>query len=216
MKYILLLVFLIPATLCQAQTIRVLDKDSAEKGVICEIKVEKTDGKLETVSFTDTNGWVMQEIKCSSPEKVIFIPRGDYYKTKKRCPVSEQKIFVSSTKYGKNLLHNAGRSFKSGDFGTAALAYSEAATRVRADDEQLSIQAEEQAYLAAGKAFGVEKPVTFDQQQGKNVMSPELRTILTIYKTENDMTPSGHLDFETLSSLTDKKVRELMIKMPEK
>ncbi len=211
MKYIVMLVFLIytSVALADPSSVRVLDMDSKNQGVECEIKVEKADGKLEVISYTDDTGWVKLDIKCTGPEQAIFIPKGDYYPIKKRCPITEQKIYVSSIKYGKKLLANAKRLFATGEYGASALAFSEAAYRVKWQDIKVSLDAETQAYIAAGKAFGVEQPTVIDPNQGKVVISPELRQAIENYQSEKNIETTGKLDFSTLRAISTKSIQQL-------
>lgn len=210
MKYVLMLALMINTSAAFADTsVRVLDLDAKNKGVECEIKVEKADGKSEVISYTDNNGWVKLDIKCTGPDKVVFIPKGDYYTIKKRCPITEQKIYVSSIPYGKKLLANAKRLFANGDFGASASAFNEVANRVKWHDTKMSLDAEAQTYVAVGKALGVAQSTVIDPNQGKVVISPELRQAIENYQAETDIETSGKLDFNTLRAISTENSWEL-------
>jgi len=157
---------------CLGQSVRQgAGQGCQDKGIECEVKIEKENGTLVAFSYTDDDGWVKDEIKCAKNEKIVFIPNDDYYTIYVRCPMSEKEVYVSSIKYGSNLLTNASRLLAAGEFGSAALAFSEAASRVKLHDANLSRDAETQAYEAAGKAFGVEQPTVIDRSRGKKSLS---------------------------------------------
>jgi len=153
------------------QKIQVIDKDINNKGLECEIKIEKKDGTHELISYTDKNGFVQLEINCGPLEKVIFIPKGDYYSCEMRCPIKEKKIYLASIKYQNCLIQNANHFFEIGDYGTAAFAYSDIATRLIKDSKLESSKAEKKVYIAMGKYFKIDDPIVFDPTNQKMLLA---------------------------------------------
>ena len=192
-----------------------MDKDIKGKGVECDIKIKRKDGKIELVSYTNTDGYAQVDFKCIELEKAIFVPKGDYYSTEERCPIKKTKIYLSSIKYQKFLIINGENLFDLGDYGSAALAFSEGATRLKKYNKAESVTAEVKAFKAAGKVFDVDKATVFDPNQSKIVISPKLGMALKKHQKEIGLKETGKLDFETLRSVSKKDLPLMMFGLIE-
>lgn len=197
------------------QSIRVMDKDVKNKGIECEIKIKKKNGKLEYVSYTNKDGYTQVEFQCEKLDKVIFIPKSDYYSKTFNCPIKKKEIFLSSMTYQRNLIANAEHNFSMGDYGSSAFAFSEAAARLRKYDKNASVAAAVKAYKATGKVLGVEKSVVFDPLQAKKVISPELGKAIKEYQQEKGLEVTGELNFSTLRSASKTELPAMMFSSPE-
>lgn len=212
MKYIcslILSVFLISLSFAD-QRIRVMDKDIKGKGIECEIKIKKKDGKLELVSYTDNHGYVQVDFNCNQLEIAVFVPKGDYYSIEERCPIKKSEIYLSSITYVTILISNGEKLFKMGDYGSSTLAFSEAAARLKKYNKKESVNVEVKAFKAAGKTFGVKNPTIFDPKQLKLVISPELGMAIKEYQIKNGLEKTGKLDFNTLRSTSNKDLPSMM------
>ncbi len=212
MKYIIsiLLSFSFVSSSSASQLIRVMDKDIKGKGVECEIKIKRKDGKTELVSYTNTDGYAQVEFKCIILEKAIFVPKGDYFSTVERCPIKKTVIYLSSIRYQQTLVINGKTLFALGDYGSAALALSEGAARLKRYNKAESTTVEIKAFEAAGKVFGVEKATAFDPNQSKTVISPELGMAIKKHQKEAGLKETGKLDFKTLKSVSKKELPSMM------
>lgn len=94
------------------------------------------------------------------------------------------------------------RSFTENEFGIASSLYTELAARLRMSSEKQSekqaVEAEMQAYQAAGKYFGVPQPVVYDPIQGKSVMSQQLVQEIRLLQARKNIPVNGLLDNKTL------------------
>lgn len=211
MKYIisiLLSFFIVSSSF--AEQIRVMDKDIKGKGVVCDIKVKRKDGKIELVSYTNTDGYAQVNFKCIELDKVIFIPKGDYFSIEERCPIKKTEIYLSSITYQRILITNGQNLFHFGDYGSAALAFSEGAVRLKEYNKAESATAEIKAFKAAGEVFGVVKATFFDPNQSKIVISHELGMAIKEHQKENGLKVTGKLDFKTLKSISNKDLPSMM------
>ncbi|MCP3940317.1 MAG: peptidoglycan-binding protein [Desulfobacteraceae bacterium] len=217
MKYIIymLITFFFVATAFAEQSFRVMDKDFKNKGIECEIKIKKKNGKLEYVSYTNKDGYTQVEFQCDKLDKVIFIPKSDYYSKTFNCPIKKKEIFLSSITYQRNLIANAEHNFSIGDYGSSAFAFSEAAARLRKHDKNASMAAAVKAYKATGKVFGVETSVVFDPLQAKQVISPELGKAIKKYQQEIGLEVTGELDFRTLKSVSKTELPAMLFSSPD-
>jgi len=217
MKYIIsiLLSFSFVSLSSAGQLIRVMDKDIKGKGVECEIKIKRKDGKIELVSYTNTDGYTQVYFKCIELEKAIFVPKGDYFSTEERCPIKKKVIYLSSIRYQQTLVTNGEYLFALGDYGSAAFALSEGAARLKRYNKAESAAVGLKAFEAAGKVFGVGNATVFDPNQSKTVISPELGMAIKKHQKEVGLKETGKLDFETLKSVSKKDLPSIMFGLIE-
>ena len=107
-------------------------------------------------------------------------------------------------------MKNAKILFDMGDYGSAALAFSEGAARLKKVNKTESADAAIKAFEAAGKVFDVDNAVKFDPNQSKFVISPELGMAIKEHQKENGLKESGKLDFKTLKSVSKKDLPSMM------
>ncbi|MCE9687441.1 hypothetical protein LZP73_14725 [Shewanella sp. AS16] len=195
-----------------------MDADS-KRGIRAYIdKINVTKVK-ERVSITGGDGYILKDFTCNLLEQLVVTPVNDsvYYFDMFDCPMPNKLISLKSNKRQATLLKNAEWSLNNGDFGTAALAYTEAAYRLSSLDKnrQESINLEVNAYNAAGRYLSVVDSTVFDKQQNKLVMSPQLKEAILGLKNEKGLKATGALDFQTLSTMSSKTLSEILFIAPK-
>lgn len=202
-----------------SEKFRVVDSDT-QKGVRAYIDRIDVNQKKRRVSITGTDGYVQKDFTCSLLETLVVTPiiHRAYYFSTFECPVSKSTISLKSNKRQVNLVRNAESSFNKGDFGTAALAYSEAAYRLSSvgHNGQEALDLELNAYLAAANYLSVSESTVFDVQQDKRVMSSQLQKAILILQDEKGLKATGKLDFQTLSTMSSKSLPEVLFSPPDK
>jgi hypothetical protein len=202
-----------------SERFRVVDSDT-QNGVRAYIDIIDVNQKKQRVSITGTDGYVQKDFTCALLETLIVTPiiHRAYYFSTFECPVSKNTISLKSNKRQVYLVKNAEWSFKEGDFGTAALAYTEAAYRLSSvgQDEQEALDLEVNAYLAAANYLSVSESTVFDVQQDKRVMSSQLKKAILDLQNEKGLKATGKLDFQTLSTMSSKSLPEVLFSPPEK
>ena len=93
--------------------------------------------------------------------------------------------------------------------------FSDAAVRFKKYDKSVSREAEEKAYIAAGKVFGSNNPTIFDPIQAKILISVELGDAIIKYQRKVGLKETGKLDFNTLSSVSSKELTTMMFEAPD-
>jgi len=205
--------FLINTTYAQDK-IRVIDRDIKDKGVECDISIEQKDGKVVKASYTNKKGYIEVDFTCHKLEKVIFIPKGDYYSETFKCPLDKRIVHLSSISYQRNLIANAKYLYSIGDYGSSALAYNDAAARLQRYDKSAALDASVKAYAATAKALGVQKPVVFDFKKQKEVMSPELKSAVTSFQKDKGLEQTGRIDFPTLRASSREELPAMLFHTP--
>lgn len=202
-----------------SERFRVVDSDT-QKGIRAYIDIIDVNEKKQRVSITGYDGYVQKDFTCALLETLIVTPimHRAYYFDSFECPVSRNIISLKSNKRQVNLVKNAEWSFKNGDFGTAALAYTEAAYRLSSlgHDEQGALALEVNAYLAAANYLSVSESTVYDVQQDKRVMSSQLKNAILELQSEKGLKATGKLDFQTLSEMSSKSLPEVLFSLPEK
>jgi hypothetical protein len=198
--------------------IQVVDADT-KKGIRVYIDKVNSEQKKERVSITGKDGYILKGFTCELLEQLIVIPvnhRAHYYDTFD-CPISKKIITLKSNKRQALLVRNAEWSIEKGDYGTAALAYTEAAFRLSSlnQNRQESIELEIKAYNAAGKYFSISDSTVFDKVQNKSVMSPQLKEAIIKLQDNEGLKATGALDFKTLSTISIKTLPEVLFISPE-
>lgn len=200
-----------------AEKFRVVDADT-NKGIRAYIdKVDISQNK-KRVSITDEDGYIRKEFTCELLEKLIITPvsHRSYYLDSFDCPISKELVSLKSNKRQKNLVSNADWSIENGDFGTAALAYSEAAYRLSSMNQNRLeyVELEVKAYNAAASYLAIVDSTVFDINQNKPVMSPQLKEALVNLQNEKGLKVTGELDFQTLSIISNKTLSEVLFMPP--
>lgn len=216
--YVLFLCF-IGAQSYASERFRVVDSDT-KKGVRAYIDIIDVSEKKQRVSITGVDGYVQKDFTCALLEKLVVTPviHRAYYLGIFECPVSKSTVSLKSNKRQANLVKNAEWSLEKGDFGTAALAYSEAAYRLSSmgQDGQEFLDLEVNAYRAAASYLAVPEGIVFDVQQNKRVMSSQLKQAILDLQSEKGLKATGKLDFQTLSTMSSKSLPEVLFSPPEK
>ncbi|NOI02047.1 peptidoglycan-binding protein [Vibrio kanaloae] len=197
---------------------RVVDSDT-QKGVRAYIYIIDAKENKKKVSITGLDGYVQVEFTCGLLETLVVYPvvhRAYYYDTFE-CPVSINTVSLRSNKRQVNLVKNAEWSIDKGDFGTAALAYTEAAYRLSTKNQnrQEFLALEVNAYNAAANYFSVSESTVFDVKQNKPVMSSQLKQAIIELQSEKGLQVTGNLDFQTLSTMSSKSLSEVLFVSPE-
>lgn len=196
------------------EVLRIIDKDKLS-GVEATIRKFTPDDKNFAVSKTGKDGYILKKFDCELLEKINIEPKDtNYYKKDIDCPLTEAVIALRSAKYEFNLLANAKLSFNKGDFGTAALAFNEAAARVNLTSADIDVRNKLtlSTFDSAAKYFNVSSSTKFDPQQNKLVMSEELQAAIIEQQKARGLEETGRLDFKTLESISSKKLSEVMFK----
>lgn len=198
--------------------IQVVDADT-NKGIRAYIDKVNIAQKKERVSITGEDGYILKDFTCELLEQLIVMPvnhRSYYYDTF-NCPISKKIIALKSTKRQAVLVKNAEWNIQKGDYGTAALAYTEAAYRLSSLNQkrQESIELEVKAYNAAGNYFSIVDSTVFDKVQNKSVMSPQLKEAILNLQDKEGLKATGALDFKTLSTISIKTLPEVLFIPPE-
>ncbi|MBU2895805.1 peptidoglycan-binding domain-containing protein [Vibrio hepatarius] len=197
--------------------IRVIDADTA-KGIKAYIdKIDKNYTK-QRVSATGQDGYLVKEFSCEILEKIIVTPINHraYYYDSYDCPIKKKIISLKSNKRQRNLVKNAQSSFHKGDFGTAALAYTEAAFRLSSTNQsrQEYIELEVKAYDSIAHYLSIEESTVFDTKQNKPVMSQKLKKAILDFQVQKGLKTTGELDFQTLSTVSSKTLSEVLFYSP--
>jgi len=212
--YMLITIFFVTTAFAE-QNLRVMDKDVKNKGIECEIKIKRKNGKVEYVSYTNKDGYTQVKFQCDKLDKVIFIPKSDYYSKTFNCPIMKKEIFLSSMTYQRNLISHAELNFSKGDYGSSALAFSDAAARLKEYDKNASITAGVKAYKAIGEVLGVKESVVYDPLQNRQVLSPELGKAIKKFQQKKGLEVTGNLDFGTLRSVSKTELPAMMFSSPD-
>lgn len=198
------------------ERIRIVDKDKPHIGVKSNIKVMNADGKYKLVSKTDSKGYVSKEFNCIELEVATIHPENDtYFSEDLECPINTSLIMVTSFKYYTNLILNADSKIAAGDFGTAALALSDAAARLKDSDVKTANKIEVRAFEATGAYLNVYVSTSFDPTQNKVVMSNELKNAVLIHQGNAGLKTTGILDYPTLKTLSNKSLNAMLFSAPE-
>lgn len=111
---------------------KVLDKDRPHIGLRCKVFIIRKNNKPELISKTDLKGEIMSEIKCVFLERILINPESDSYFSKTiDCPIEYDNILISPITYAQVLLLKAQLKKLEGDYGSAALAFSDSSARFR-------------------------------------------------------------------------------------
>jgi hypothetical protein len=111
----------------------------------------------------------------------------------------------------KSLQASSQRALANKDYGRAAQLYTELSIRLRMPSDKRSVpqavEAEAQAYKAAGQYFDIKQPTVFDPIQGKAVMSKLLVEEVRRFQIENRIPATGMLDYKTLRAMSSRETR---------
>ena len=181
--------------------------DDANVGVKSKLHVIEPDGKENFFDDTDEKGVYVGQYECKQGRRFRAEPYDRYYfdSALTKCLPPKLLLKVSARALVQTLQQHAEAAAAKNNYGTAALLSNEAAARLSTADETGSQAAANKTYVFAGKHFGVTDSVVFDPEQGKYVMSAKLRNAVKKFQIGKDLTPTGHLDFNTLYAISDQK-----------
>ena len=194
--------------------IRVID----DTGTGVESDMFKIDRKnaTENVGITDKTGYFEFSEKCISGEKIRAVPvkKVLYWPGEGRCPKVPKSIVVTKILYWKNLEANAKIFEDKRDYGKTAMIYSELSVRALPLSKKLARDNENKAYVAMDKYFHVDNPATLDPNQGKIVMSAELKENIESFQSQNGLKVTGKLDYATMQEAAGIPVRRFIFRGP--
>lgn len=169
--YLMFASFLLPFYLMAEEHFRVVDADRQENGIECEIRKRAVDNEELIVSKSDKQGYTLIPIECEFLETIIVTAKfNTHYRKEIECPIKNKTILMSSIYLVENLRVNADNRFQLKDYGSAALAYSDASSRVSHYDVNLAKELQKNTYLSIGKHLNVDQSYVYDPLQKKDVM----------------------------------------------
>ncbi len=189
--------------------IRIVDNDRNGKGIKSNIILIKSDGQEKKISDSDNEGWIKEPIECNFPETIEIYPEGDYFSKEIKCPISIKCIYVKSTIYKANLVKNAEKEFKKGNYGAAAWAYTDLSAYYSDIDDSEANEAAKNSFVAVGRLFDVKKPTVAVANSNAVLISPELQTAIKAHQRSNNIRPNGRLDTRTLKSLSNRSLNSM-------
>jgi hypothetical protein len=89
-----------------------------------------------------------------------------------------------------------------GAYGQAALIANDLLVRERSKNPDNAPALEKAVYEDTAKALKVAHATIYDPQQGRNVMSPDLKSAIMFLQRSANISPSGTLDSKTLQQLS--------------
>ncbi|WP_144395519.1 peptidoglycan-binding protein [Pleionea sediminis] len=202
----------------EEQIVQVLD-DSG-KGVKSKIFVLLGNDN-EPKGITDDSGNLALSNLCQPGELVEAEPINSlYYKGTSDCSSRSKNtiVKVTSKSFADNLINNAINLEEKGQYGTAALGYTEFAYRMDKIDSEKASSARVSAYLSFAKSLNVtdeDAVIQFDPQQNATVLTKFFVDKVKLYQSENGLPQTGKLDFVTLENQAEKSLFSILMKRIE-
>ena len=130
-------------------------------------------------------------------------PRVDTaYTNDSQCPPSKVPVVIILTtkQVANGLVAVAHRALVEGDFATAALAHNELFVRQALQDPKAADNDRLKTIESFGRFLALsEEPLKWDPRQQQQVPSPALVNAIKVFQDHNALTPTGVLDYKTLS-----------------
>jgi hypothetical protein len=165
--------------------------------------------------MTDDTGLLSVNNLCQPGERVEAEPiNAIYYKGMSDCRMTNGKILVKVTAkaFAYNLLENANMLANNGDYGTAALGFTEFAARMDNTAPEVAKKARMKAFISFAKSIGINdenKVVRFDIRQQGYVLTPDFVNTLKSFQEENGLKMTGQLDFTTVNHQAESTIISL-------
>lgn len=200
------------------QAVEVYDEDGS--GIESRVFRIKDDETLEWFGNTDVQGQLFFDppLACATSKRILVKPKNPlrfetpaYGSCKKmvvfrarrwkRLP-SEIAKKLSERRIVENLLYHAESALQEKNHGPAALVYTELSVRFSNTAPDIARTFRDEAYLNAGIALDVERPVIL-KLGGALGLSSEFRSRLIEYQRDGGIKQTGHLDRATLSAIAN-------------
>ncbi len=188
-------------------SVKVLDHDSGVPIGGSEILLLPDDEFLED---TSEDGRAQVECERGSRIKAVDPARRYWASRPERCldegDAAELTFRLQSVRSTAELQAQLAVWVKEERFALAAQAANElrwvAYDELRDEEEVIGRQAEILALSFTGKVLNVEESVQFDELQGREVMTPELRVAILAFQEKRGIPESGKVDLRTLVEMT--------------
>ena len=188
------------------QSIKV--QDDFGKGIKSNVYVS-LGNENEAKGITDDSGILLIEKPCLQGKQIKACPVNPlYYEGFADCRPNQNELVVKVTKkaFALNLKWNAENYEATGSLGSAALAYSEIATRLHKINPEEASVARNKVYSTFAGA--IKTPINvkvsdFDKKQGIVVLTIEFVNYLKEYQKEKGVPVTGTIDFKTLRTQSD-------------
>jgi hypothetical protein len=169
---------------------------------------------------TDEHGEFELRRSCGDQDKIVADPDDPFYHVGDAdCSKGSDPITIKVTRmeFAENLISNAQYFASSGKPAKAAFILTEYAERIEASDPQKAERAREKSLQLFGQylKIGGRPTSTFDPEQGKNVMSPELEKALKKWQTQSGVLATGKLDYKTLSKAARADIYPYLVERKE-
>lgn len=215
MKLLMVLVLALAPITSFAEKSTLYIIDDSKKAVECSItKINQQNG-TQRLGKTSLEGTFAFTEKCISGERLKIHPENpQYYEKEIECPIKVYKLTIIVTKasYFANLIENAKMFERLGQIENAAMAYNEIAKRAATFDPKLSKEATSKVIHMYGKILDVKQPLHYDNTLKIDVLSPGMKKNLLDFQKRNELSPTGKIDFDTLNSLSDKQLSDMLFK----
>lgn len=195
------------------QIISVLDDTGT--GVLSNISIS-LGNSAKPLGPTDDDGMMPLSERCTRGELINASPVDpNYYRGARYCQPDSDSLPVKVTRkaFAMNLEENAKRYEATGQWGNAALAYNELAVRLSFADTDKAGQVRNKVYENFARAIETPQGIAvtaYDPSNKSNVMTGKFRDLLMKIQKNMGIAVTGQLDFQTLDSVADTHVMQMM------
>jgi hypothetical protein len=192
--------------------VKVVDLDRPELAVRSKIVLVGVEGgTLKFLALTNSSGEAA--VNCTPTDLLEAIPiaNRDYYLSNPAVPCSPAAILHCQSHWVLTVLTKAAQTAAMNrSYGKAALVNNELAVRQASVQLTDAAASKQRVYEQAADVLKVDDATVFDPQQGRQVMSPDLKAAVLAFQEKSDIPTSGQLDYKTLQKMSGVNVGTIL------